>query len=685
MSEFLLEIFSEEIPAKFQLLAKDQLKSMVEEKLKKLFLDYKSVRTFSGPRRLVAVVQGLPLHQSDRIEERKGPRVDAPLSAIEGFFASAEISRQECEEIEVPGKGIFLFAKISKKGEKTADLLPIVIKEIIQEFHWPKTMRWGNYSMTWARPIRNVLAVFNGQTVQVSLEDPDVLTTHTTQGHRFLSSSTNEVTDFLDYEKKLEENYVIVDGSKRRQKIKDQIDRILKTKKFDLKEDEELLDEVTGLVEWPKVLLGRIEEPFMMLPPEVLMTSMKVHQRYFSVLDDRGNLAPFFLLVSNMETPDPSRIVEGNERVLRARLRDATFFWHQDVKVPLYKWNASLKNRIFHAELGSIYDKGGRLTGLATTLLLYLPLAEAEDVREAAGLLKADLATAMVGEFPELQGIMGFYYAKVQGFKAPIAQAIRDHYAPMGPMDFCPKEPLSVLMALSDKLDTLVGFFGVGIFPTASKDPYALRRTALGIIRIVLENKLDVKLSDLLAAAYAQYGFFKREDQVKTIQLVQEFIQERLKVYFKSLFDHTLINAALGKKWGGNILKTHEELMALQRFLEKEEGQNLLMVHKRVVNILKQSADVKDGKIEPSLFEASEITLYESLKNVQKELVPLEGVSIPDYEKIFEVLGNLFQPLTGFFDNVLVQVEDPSLRLNRLGLLNLVKETFERSLSLEGL
>jgi glycyl-tRNA synthetase beta chain len=681
MAEFLLEIFSEEIPAKFQPLAQEQLRSMVEEKLKKLHLDYDAIETFSGPRRLTAVVKGLPLRQSDRVEERKGPRVEAPHSAIEGFLASAGISRKECAEIEVPGKGVFLFAKISQKGQKTEKFLGEMVQEIISEFFWPKAMRWGTHSMTWARPIRNILALFDGKTVQVPLEDLAILSTRTTQGHRFLSPHTLEVTDFSDYEKKLKENYVIVDALKRRAKIKDQIEGILKAKKLFFKEDEELLNEVTGLVEWPKVLLGKIEDRFMVLPPEVLMTSMKVHQRYFSVLDNHENLAPFFLVVSSMETPDPSQIVDGNERVLRARLRDATFFWDQDVKVPLPKWSASLKNRIFHAELGSLYDKGERLKGLGTTLLLHLPLAEAENAREAAGLLKADLATAMVGEFPELQGIMGSYYAKAQGVKASVAQAIRDHYAPMGPNDFCPTEPLSVLMALADKLDTLVGFFGVGIFPTASKDPYALRRTALGIIRIVLEGQLDVKLSDLLMAAYAQYGFFKSADQVKTIQLVQEFIRDRLKVYFKPLFEHDLIGAVLGDKWDGNILRTHEELMALGAFLAEEEGQNLLKAYKRVANILKQSADVTDGTIDPTLFETPEIVLYETLKRVEKDLVPLMG----DCEKIFTVLGRMNTPLSGFFDNVLVQVEDPSVRLNRLTLLMLVKKTFEKSLSFEGL
>ncbi len=681
MSEFLLEIFSEEIPAKFQPLAQEQLRSMVEEKLKKLHLNYDAIETFSGPRRLTAVVKGLPLHQLDRVEERKGPRVEAPHSAIEGFLASAGISRKECAEIEVPGKGVFLFAKISQKGQKTEKLLGEMVQEIISEFFWPKAMRWGTHSMTWARPIRNILALFDGKTVQVPLENLAILSTRTTQGHRFLSPHTLEVRDFSDYEKKLKENYVIVDALKRRAKIKDQIEEILKAKKLFFKEDEELLNEVTGLVEWPKVLLGKIEDRFMVLPPEVLMTSMKVHQRYFSVLDNHENLAPFFLVVSSMETPDPSQIVDGNERVLRARLRDATFFWDQDVKVPLSKWSTSLKNRIFHAELGSIYDKGERLKGLAITLLIHLPLAEAEDAREAAGLLKADLATAMVGEFPELQGIMGSYYAKAQGIQVPVARAIRDHYAPMGPSDFCPKEPLSILMALTDKLDTLVGFFGVGIFPTASKDPYALRRTALGIIRIILENKLDVKLEDLLKAAYAQYGLFKTVDQGKTIQLIQGFIGDRLKVYFKPLFDHALIESVLRDSWKGNILKAHEELIALQKFLEKEEGQNLLTAYKRVVNILKQSADVTDGKIDPSLLEAPEIVLYETLKGVEKDLVPL----IEGYEKIFKVLERLCQPLKGFFDNVLVQVEDPSLRLNRLALLSLVKKAFERSISFEGL
>ncbi len=679
MAEFLLEIFSEEIPARFQYSGQEHLKSMLIEKLNKLSLEYRSVRAFSGPRRLTVVVQGLPLQQPDRIEERKGPCVDAPTAAIEGFLASAGISRKECEDVEVPGKGVFLFAKIAKKGEKIADLLPHIIKEIIQEFHWPKTMRWGTYSMTWARPIRNILAVFDGKTIQVSLEDPNILSTSTTQGHRFLSPHTIEVTDFVDYEKKLEENYVVVDASKRREKIKHQIDQILRTKKLHLKEDEDLLNEVTGLVEWPRVLLGKIEEQFMTLPPEVLMTSMKVHQRYFSVLDTHGNLAPFFLVVSNMETPDPSHIVDGNERVLRARLRDAMFFWDQDVKMPLSKWNVYLKNRIFHAELGSLYDKGERLKGLATTLLIHLPLAEAEDAREAAGLLKADLATAMVGEFPELQGIMGAYYAKAQGIKKPIAQAIREHYAPMGPNDFCSKEPLSVLMALSDKLDTLVGFFGVGILPTASKDPYALRRTALGIIRIILENKLDVKLSDLLMAAYAQYGFFKSADQEKTMQQVQAFIQDRLKVYFKPLFEHDLIGAVLGDRWDGNIVQAHEELMAVQAFLAEEKGQQLLMAYKRVSNILKQSPDVCDGKIDLNLFEAPEIALYEVLKSVEKDLVSR------DYEKIFTVLARLNAPLSEFFDNVLVQVEDSTLRLNRLALLTLVKKIFEQSISFEGL
>ncbi len=686
MAEFLLEIFSEEIPARFQPLAQEHLLTLAQTKLKKLSLEYTSIQAFSGPRRLGLVVRGLPLHQPDMHEERKGPRIEAASQAIQGFLASAGVSREECTEIEVDGKGTFLFAKISKKGEKTEKLLAEMIQEIIQEFHWPKTMRWGSYAMAWARPIRGILALFEGRALPVLLEDPAILSTHTTQGHRFLSPQAIEVKDFSEYEKKLEENYVIVDGSKRQKKILDQIHHLLEGKDLYLKEDPGLLEEVTGLVEWPRVLMGKIEDRFMTLPSEVLMTSMKVHQRYFSLQDKKGTLAPFFLVVSNMETADKGhQIVEGNERVLRARLRDAIFFWDQDVKVPLHKWNHALKNRIFHGELGSIQEKGERLAGLGTTLLLQLPLADTDEAQEAARLLKADLATAMVGEFPELQGIMGSYYAKAQGVKASVAQAIRDHYAPMGPNDFCPTAPLSVLMALADKLDTLVGFFGVGIFPTASKDPYALRRTALGIIRLILENKLDASLPDLIGAAYAQYGFFKREDQAKTTTLVQEFIQDRLKVYFKPLFDHDLINGVVGEGWNGNILKAHEELMALRVFLAEEEGQNLLKAYKRVANILKQSADVTDGTIDPTLFEAPEIALYETLQGVQKELGPLLGSSIPEYKKIFGVLGRLASPLGSFFDNILVQAEDPSLRLNRLALLGLVRQTMLKAASFEGL
>ena len=498
MPQLLLEIFSEEIPARMQQGAARDLERMASERLKAAGLSWDALTTYAGPRRLTLVVEGLPAATPDRSEEVKGPKASAPTQALEGFLRKTGLTREQLVERD----GV-LFAVISSQGRATPDLIPEMVDQIVRTFPWPKSMRWGTGALRWVRPIKRILCVFDGHVVPFAIDgiQSDALT----EGHRFLGSGAPfPVSDFIDYRQKLEREHVLLDVADRRLRILEQAKAACAARGLSLVDDDGLLDEVAGLAEWPTPILGDMDPQFLSLPPEVVRLSMKVHQKYFAVRDpSKEGLAPNFLVVANVEATDGGKaLAAGNSRVLSARLNDARFFWDEDQKVGFDAWNEKLKGVTFHAKLGTLAERVERIAALAREIAQLLKDqgvdVDPDQAEQAAPLAKADLASGMVGEFPELQGIMGGYYARLAGHPDAVADAVRDHYKPQGPNDTVPTAPLTVAVALADKLDTLVGFFAIDEKPTGSKDPFALRRAALGVIRLVLENGRAISLRDIL-------------------------------------------------------------------------------------------------------------------------------------------------------------------------------------------
>ena len=557
MPELLLELFSEEIPARMQARAADDLKRLVTAGLKDAGLEHGDIRAFVTPRRLTLVVDDLPEKQPDLREEKRGPKVDAPEKAIEGFLKANGLTREHCEERELD-KGTFLFAVVEKNGADTKSVLPDLLAKAVADLPWPKSMRWGDGDMRWVRSLERVLCLFGGEVLTLALRN-EVACGNTTSGHRFLDPEAFDVTDFADYATKLRAAHVILDRDERKKIIAEGADKAAKAEGLTLRDDPGLLDEVTGLVEWPVVMSGKIDDAFMDVPDEVLITSMRAHQKYFSLLNADGSLAPRFVVVANTEAKDGGKqVVAGNERVLRARLSDAKFFWDQDGKKKLEDGVHKLADSVFHAKLGTMAQKVERITALAGELAPFIPGCDAGDAMRAARLAKADLVTEMVYEFPELQGTMGRYYAAKDGEDAAIADAIAEHYSPAGPGDDCPTAPISVAVALADKRDTLVGFFAVDEKPTGSRDPSALRRAALGIIRLVLENGLRLPLREAVMKAYWGYNETV-PDFEKTLggghkpkileQDLLDFFADRLKVHLRERgvrHDHVEAVFALG-------------------------------------------------------------------------------------------------------------------------------------------
>ncbi len=500
MPQLLLEIFSEEIPARMQQGAARDLDRMVSDRLKAAGLTWDALTTYAGPRRLTLVIDGLPTATPDREEEVKGPRASAPEQALEGFLRKTGLTRDQLTERD----GV-LFAVLSSKGRATTDLVAETVDQVIRTFPWPKSMRWGSGTLRWVRPIKRILCLFDGQVVPFEIDG--IQSDAITEGHRFLGSGELlRVSDFVDYRTQLEKNFVLLDVADRKLRILEQAKAACAAHGLALVDDDGLLDEVAGLAEWPTPILGDMDPQFLALPPEVVRLSMKVHQKYFAVRDpSKDGLAPNFLVVANVEATDGGKaLAAGNSRVLSARLNDARFFWDEDQKVGFDAWNAKLSGVTFNAKhgamaplLGTMAQRVDRIAALAREIA---PLvgADADQAEQAARLSKADLASGMVGEFPELQGIMGGYYARLADYPDTVADAVRDHYKPQGPNDTVPNAPVTVAVALADKLDTLVGFFAIDEKPTGSKDPYALRRAALGAIRLILDNDLRFSLADII-------------------------------------------------------------------------------------------------------------------------------------------------------------------------------------------
>lgn len=671
MAELLLELLSEEIPARMQAKAAASLERLLCEGLKEARLDYSNAQSFVTPRRLTVTVDGLPAEQPDISVERKGPKVDAPEKAIQGFLKSTGLTLDQCEQRETP-KGAVWFAVSEEKGRPTAEVLADLVSTALENLAWAKSMRWGAGRERWVRPIHSLLCLLDGAVVPASFHNCPAGAT--TRGHPMLSDGDIAVKDFAGYRDDLRAAFVMLDAAERAQVIRDGAARLAAAEGVQIKPDDALVAENAGLVEWPVPLLGRIDAEFMDVPGEVLSSAMRKHQKYFSLEDDDGNLAPYFILVANIETADNgATITAGNERVLRARLSDAKFFWDQDRKNTLSSRTPALKHIVFHAKLGTLDEKVDRVQALAVELCQYIAGAERDRVRSAARLCKADLSTDMVGEFPDLQGIMGRYYALGDGEAPEVAQAIAEHYAPQGPSDTCPSAPESVAVALADKIDTLVGFFAIDEKPTGSRDPYALRRAALGVIRLILENGLRLPLRAVFQAAGGKQ---------ETAQELLDFFADRLKVHLREKgVRHDLVSAVFALGGEDDLVRLMVRVDSLSGFLGSEDGGHLLTAYKRAANILRIE-EKKDGQShagEPDaarFSEAQERALHEAILEAnQASLAALEGES---YEDAMAVMANLRRPVDEFFDHVKVNAEDAALRANRLNLLSEIRDSLDR-------
>jgi glycyl-tRNA synthetase beta chain len=687
MAELLLELLTEEIPARMQTRAAEDLERHLREWLTAGKLAFSRLEAFVTPRRLSVVVDGLPITQPEITEERRGPRVGAPPNAIEGFLKSAGLSSlAQCEQRDT-GKGIFYFAVIRRAGLPTESVLPEFVRSAVLGLEWPKSMRFSAARFRWVRPMTSVLCLFNGKTLPVDLDQVPV--GRTTQGHRFLAPGPITVGDFADYRQKLRHAHVMLRHEDRSKAISLALHEKAADAQLAVKDDPALLEEVTGLVEWPVVLMGAIDPAFLDLPPEVLTTSMRTHLKYFACLDRAGKLAPRFLLVANMIADDGGKaIIAGNERVLRARLSDARFFWDHDRRAPLASRLPKLAERVFHAKLGSVLDKVGRMERLADALVPHVPHADAAKARRAAELAKADLSTGMVAEFPELQGIMGRYYALHDGEPADVAQAIAEHYSPLGPNDRCPTAPTSVAVALADKVDTLVGFFSIGEKPTGSKDPYALRRAALGIIRLVLENKLRLPLARVFRDAFViggesgkgTYGSDPCGSDPAGDLLA--FFADRLKVHLRERgVRHDLIAAVFALGNEDDLVRLLARVAALDRFLKTEDGANLLVAYRRASNIVaieeKKDGVSYDEAPDPKLLvEPAEAILAAELdKAAAKSAAALAREA---FTEAMGALAALRGPVDEFFARVTVNCDNRDLRANRLRLLAQIRDTLNR-------
>jgi len=670
MAEFLLELLCEEIPARMQIQGAREIATKFQTALDKAGLTHGQVCHFSTPRRLVLVIDDLITAQPDNTDERRGPKIDAPEQAINGFLKSVGLTRDQVEERETK-KGTFLFAEIHTKGRLTADVLAELCPEILTSVRWPKSMRWGSNAFTWVRPVHSIVAVLAGDVV--NFEFAGVRSGNLTVGHRFLNPEPITVTAYANYQEKLKSAHVIVDQSERCKMIKNAAEKQAATNGLALKVDVGLLNDVTGLVEWPVALIGAIDDAFMDLPVEVLETSMKKNQFYFSCLDQDGKLANRFIVVAATEAADGGKkIVEGNERVLRARLADARFFWDQDRKQTLSSRTPALQKITFHAKLGTLDEKTDRVQSLAVEIAAQINGADRDLVRSAARLAKADLTTGMVGEFANLQGVMGRYYALKDGEKVSVANAIQDHYAPAGPDDYCPSAPVSMAVAMADKIDTLCGFWSIDEKPTGSKDPFALRRQALGVIRIIMENKLNVSL----------LPWFEKSTCDKDISLsLLAFFADRLKVHLKNQgVRHDHIDAIFKLKAEDNLLRLLARVDALSKFLETNDGDNLLTAYRRAANILRIE-EKKDGvqygpDPDTARFKTDEERRVFAAIEQMKPLIEghLEGER---FTEAMAELASLRGPVDIFFDDVIVNDDDVAIRNNRLKLLSCIRSALD--------
>ncbi|MGH6726779.1 MAG: glycine--tRNA ligase subunit beta [Pseudolabrys sp.] len=673
MPDLLLEFLSEEIPARMQVRAADDLKKIVTDRLVAAGLVYEGAKAFATPRRLALSVHGVPVRQPDIREEKKGPRVGAPDNAIAGFLKAAGLTSIKEAKVQPDNKGDFYVAVIEKQGKPALDVLAEMIPDVVRSFPWPKSMRWGSGRLSWVRPLHSIIATFGPET-----EEPDIVKFDVdgiaggdeTRGHRFMAPKPFKVRRFDDYLAKLEAAKVVLDPARRAQMILTDAKHLAFAQGFELVEDAGLLAEVAGLVEWPVTLMGSFDAAYLAIPEEVIRATIRNNQKCFVLRDSAtAKLTNKFILVANEEATDGGKaIVAGNERVIRARLADAKFFYDSDLKVKLEDRLPKFRNIIFHEKLGTQAERIERIARLAAELA---PLvgADAAKAERAARLCKADLLTDMVGEFPELQGLMGRYYAEAQGEDEAVAHACEDHYKPKGPDDLVPADPVSIAVALADKTDTLVGFWAIDEKPTGSKDPYALRRAALGVIRIVVDDEIRLPLKLVFQKAVNR---FSAGDDLLS------FFADRLKVQLREKgARHDLVDAVFALGGQDDLLMIVRLVEALGKFLDSDDGKNLLAGVKRASNILRIE-DKKDGKSYTGAPDArrlaapEEKALAEAINVVKKDASA--AVAKEDFAAAISAMAKLRPKVDAFFDKVTVNVDDKALRENRLKLLNEIRQ-----------
>ena len=706
MPDLLLELFSEEIPARMQARAAEDLRKAVTDRLVDAGLVYEGAKAFATPRRLTLAVHGVPVRQPDLKEERKGPRVGAPENAIAGFVKAAGLKSISEARVQPDKKGDFYVAVIDKPGRAALDVLGEILPEVIKTFPWPKSMRWGVPSagpnaLNWVRPLHSIVATFGPET-----EEPDIVpfkvdgvaAGNVTRGHRFMAPQSFTVRRFADYAQKLDHAKVVLDAERRKNIIRAEATQLAFAQGLEVVEDDGLLAEVAGLVEWPVVLMGSFDAEFLRIPEEVIRATIRNNQKCFVLRDSaHARLVDKFLLVANMEAQDGgAAIIAGNERVIRARLSDAKFFYDTDLKTRLEDRLEKFKDIVFHEKLGTQWQRIERIERLAAELA---PLvgANVEKAKRAARLCKADLLTEVVGEFPELQGTMGKYYAEAEGEDEAVAHAIEDHYSPKGPDDLVPSDPVSVVVALADKIDTLIGFWWIDEKPTGSKDPFALRRAALGIIRLILSNNLRLPIAAFgIPAAITYLGRSQaaskyRTASVQSIELeLLAFFADRLKVQLRDQgARHDLVDAVFALQEAGSaegatgrqnvqddLLLIVRRVEALGKFLDSEDGKNLLAGFKRATNIIRieEKKDKREytGAPDAKLYsQAEEKTLAGAIDAARVEAT--RAVEKEDFEGAMRAMAKLRPHVDAFFDKVTVNVEDKALRENRLKLLNEIR------------
>ena len=665
MSELLLELCSGEIPAMMQQKAAIAYKDIFTKYFIDNAIKFDQIDVYVGPRRLTIHATGVATKLAAITKELKGPKISAPQSAIDGFCRSNNITAEELKRTEIKGVELYVYEQKTPE-QNTKDILLDSLHIPISEYVWPKSMYWGRYKIKWVRPLQNILCIFDTETIP--FEYGHITANNQCYGHRFMAPEAHAVSSFVNYKKILKNSFVVLDSADRKKYIQDGL--VKETKKLDLiiKEDPVLLEEVIGLVEYPQVLVGKIDQKFLSVPSEILVNAMRTHQKYFSLFDKDGNFAPYFLFVSNIVSTDTDVVVSGNEKVLSARLADALYFYNQDLKTSLQTKAQRLDKVIFHAKLGSVREKTLRLA----EIVKFIDPSNKHAV-QAALLCKSDIVSEVVDEFPTLQGIMGYYYAKAELLGSEVAVAIRDHYKPQGPADHCPTNT-SAILALADKMDSLCGLMLAGEKPSGSKDPFALRRQALGIIRIILENKIPINLLSLVVFVANEYkGKLAVRDELK--QQIISFLEERLKYFFKDHYEVAVITSVLDLNIESDLIEVQSKLQAIKEFLSSIDGDNLLIAYKRASNIL--GTTELQGKIDESAFISEhEIALFSIVNICDGEIT--ESIASKNYTESLQLLAAMRDPISKFFDNVMVKDKDAIVANNRMLLLAKVRHVFDK-------